>query len=110
MWVGKIIDQNVKKIFESKEHMDFTDLLVGLRKAYGRTRRTVCREMPFSEMRMFCLENGLFRRPIPDEEIEAIAIYYSIDHVELKYKAEKFMAEGKTKAQGNYIPRKKAAK
>ena len=98
--------QKVKKLFETEPLIEFPNFLTGLRLAYGRTRRNVCRDMDFSEMRMFCLENGLFRREIPDGEFSLIAEYYGIEPSLLKKKAEKFMAEGKNKPQGHYVPRK----
>lgn len=106
MNIRDIADQKVKKILENESKIDFHHFLTALRIAYGRSRRNICKEINFSEMRMFCLENGLFRRPLEDDELNKISSYYGLEPTLLITKAQRFMTEGKNKPQGNYVPRR----
>ena len=106
MDIRELTEQKVKKLLENENKIDFHHFLSALRLAYGRSRRNICQEMKFSEMRMFCLENGLFRRQLDESELALITEFYGLPNDLLSKKAQKFMAEGKNKPQGNYVPKK----
>ena len=86
--------------------MQFPEYLEEIRNCYRRSRRSVCKDMMFSEFRLFCLENGTVRKPIPDHEIELIAYYYKIDKGLLKKKAKEFIESGLGKPQSNKVKRR----
>lgn len=99
MNIKEIINQKLKKCLDKQADMNFAEFLHAVRKAYGRSRRTVCEELKFSEMRMFCLENGTFRFPIPQDEIELLADYYDVDIKLLRNKAHHFIMMDLGKSQ-----------
>jgi len=91
MNIEDITKLKLNKLIDSYQILQFPELLKGLRVAYGRSRRNVCHDLRFSEMRMFCLENGTFRRPILQDEIEMISKYYNFDSYLMKEKADQFI-------------------
>lgn len=93
----------LNKLLDSYHLLHFPELLKGLRIAYGRSRRNVCKDLDFSEMRMFCLENGTFRRPIVQDEIEMISKYYNFDSYLMKEKADQFITKGQGKPQAHTL-------
>lgn len=93
----------LNKLLDDYHLLKFPDLLKGLRLAYGRSRRNVCKDLDFSEMRMFCLENGTFRRPIMTDEIEMISNYYNFDSHLMKQKADQFFTTGHGKPQAHTL-------
>lgn len=95
------IKLKLKKILDKQGVMKFPQFLKGVRLAYGQSRRNVCTDLKFSEMRMFCLENGTFRRGVTEDEIETISKYYDIDSSIVRTKANSFIAQGLGKPQSN---------
>ena len=85
---------NLKKLLDRQELMEFPQFLQGLRNAYGQSRRNVCKDLKFSEMRMYCLENGTFRIPMQKEEIDLIADYYGVESEVMEKKAYNFITQG----------------
>lgn len=103
MNIEERIKVKLKKLLDKQQVMQFPELLKGLRLAYGQSRRNVCTDLKFSEMRMFCLENGTFRRPVMINEIEMISNYYNFDSTILKTKADSFITDGYGKPQSNKV-------
>lgn len=97
------IKDRLNKLVDRQNLMEFPELLKRLRLAYGQSRRNVCTDLKFSEMRMFCLENGTFRRPIMLKEIETLANYYNFDRALMKSKADSFITNGYGKPQSNKV-------
>lgn len=97
------IKLRLKKLLDRQRDMQFPEFLKGLRLAYGQSRRNVCTDLKFSEMRMFCLENGTFRRGVLLSEIEMIAKYYNIEIDLIKEKANNFILGGYGKQQSNRV-------
>lgn len=95
----------LESLMRQWEEKAFPEVLQGLRKAHGLSRRGVCKDLEFSEMRMFWLENGYFKKEIPDGEISLLAHYYGVD-AELLFKKYLSFADQK-KSQTQYIPTRK---
>lgn len=99
MTIKEIINLRLKKVLDREQDMKFPEFLQEIRLAYGQSRTNVCLDLNFSEMRMFCLETGAFRRFAPDIEIEMISNYYGIDSKTMKQKAYDFISEGHGRPQ-----------
>lgn len=99
----KKIDQvyeQITQLEESNDQYDFPELLLMMRNIFGLTRRAVCKELGFSEMRMFWLEHGCFRNPVTHEEIDVLAKYYGVSSGMLKKKHDDYIKN--SKPQPNY--------
>jgi transcriptional regulator with XRE-family HTH domain len=95
MHLGQLTTQRLNEIFEKGKDLDFPQLLVALRKAYGITRRRACEELKLSYMRLFTLEKGYFTRVPRKEEMQSISDFYgvAIEHINTSLVA--FLAAGK---------------
>ena len=91
----ELIKIKIDKLIANQKKFDFPQFLFQIRKCYGLPRRTVCKDISFSEMKMFHLENGYFRTFIPLDELCRISEYYSIDNDLFEDKMTKFILEGK---------------
>lgn len=91
----ELTKQHVADIEKGHEYFEFPTYLQAIRKAHSLTRRAVCQDLMFSEMRMFWLEHGCFRREVPENEISMLAEYYGINGSLLKKKHDAYMSISK---------------
>lgn len=106
----KLTSEILKNLTEGHEYFEFPQFLQALRKAHTLSRRTVCKDLSFSEMRMFWLENGFFKHEMPQDELEKIASYYGIAPSLLLAKHNEFFESEHLKAQTEYQPKRKKRK
>lgn|SRR5574340_289062 len=98
----------LESLMRQWEEKNFPQILQELRKAHGLSRRGVCKDLELSEMRMFWLENGYFKKEIHDGEIALFARYYGIDPEKLFKKYINFTDQ--RKPQTDYVPKRKRKK
>lgn len=91
----ELTKEKVSYLIAKENKYDFPQFLTEIRKCFGLTRRSACKEMQYPEMKMFHLESGTFRRHVPFEDIIQISEYYDVDSSILKQKADEFISEGK---------------
>lgn len=100
----------LNNLSEGHQYFDFPEFLQALRKAHSLSRRAVCKDLSFSEMRMFWLESGFFKHEMPKQELEKIATYYGVDSSLLLDKHNAYFEAEKAKAQSEYKPKRKKRK
>jgi hypothetical protein len=100
-----LIEQKLNEIVENHNNYEFPQFLQALRMAYDTPRRNVCKELSFSEMRLFCLEHGVFRKNIREEEANILGEYYGVDPSIIRKKANLFIYNNKGISQQTYCPR-----
>ena len=98
----ELTKEKVSNLIDKENKYEFPQFLTEIRKCFGLTRRSACKDMKFPEMKMFHLEAGVFRNHVAFEEIQQIAEYYDIDSHLLKSKADEFITEGKGIPQHKY--------
>jgi len=92
-------------LLDKEGDFSFPEMLVELRKLHGLTRRGVCKDLELSEMRMFWIEHGCFKKDIHDGTISLLASYYGIDPNLLLKKYVGFT--NSRKSQADHQPKKK---
>lgn len=102
---SQLTEDRIKFLLGKASAFKFPQFLIELRKAHGLTRRAVCKDLSFSEMRMFWLENGCFKTAMPDEELNMFADYYGIDPKLIQYKHLLYI-NTESKDQTQYVPKK----
>jgi len=102
----KLTATKIDFLIHTCEELNFPQFLQACRSAHGLTRREVCNDLKFSEMRMFWLENGFFKKEIPKQDICRLAEYYTIPLNLMIAKYQVFRDLCLTKPQTYYVPKK----
>lgn len=105
-----IEERNRRRLFnlmQNEEKFEFPEFLEELRKCYRISREIANNDLNYPINRLYCLENGCFKRVIPMDEITLLADYYNIDSKILKKKADDFVLSGKGVALSGYRRKKK---
>lgn len=98
----EITREKIGKLVSKESKYEFPSFLSEVRKCFGLTRRVACKDMNFPEMKLFHLENGVFRTHLDYEQIKKLSNYYDIDSQLLKSKADEFITQGKGIPQSKY--------
>lgn len=106
----KVTEAKIHQLAKDSSGLRFPEFLKELRKAYGLGRRQVCKDLAFSEMRMFWLESGCFKRDIPTTDLVMLAEYYGIAIETLIAKYQLFKDLSQNQSQIDYQPKKKRGK
>lgn len=106
MQKGELIQKNLCFLLKKAEEFHFPEFLKELRKTHGLSRRTVCKDLSISEMRMFWLEHGFFKKGIPEEELDTLASYYAIPSPVLLNRYHVFMSQAKNDPSLGYTPKR----
>jgi len=87
----RVTEEKIKElVLTESKNLQFPSILQTLRKIHGLTRKTVCKDLNISPMRLFWLEHGHFKRPISKEELQKIAFYYGVSLYFLGSKLNEF--------------------
>lgn len=97
-----LIKERLIDVKVNRRVYNFPRLLKELRRCFGSTRRSICKDLDIGEMRMYSLENGTFGGLIKDQEIQKLSEYYGMDKKFLMDKAKCFVAERKGKSHVEY--------
>ncbi len=97
-----LIKERLQNVQGQRLVYNFPRLLTELRRCFGSTRRSICKDLDIQEMRMYSLENGTFGGLIRDQEIQKLSDYYGLNKRFLMEKAKCFVAERKGKSHVEY--------
>ena len=89
----KQITEQLNKIQIEENEYNFPRMLLEMRKCFGITRRSLCREIDIEEIRMHSLETGTFYGTPKEHEINQLSEYYGINRLLLEAKARIFVAD-----------------
>lgn len=98
----KMIEEKLSELAVKSQQFNFPDFLRVLRRAHGLARRQVCHDLNFSEMRMYYLEHGYFKKELPTQDISMLAEYYGVPVEVMMGKYQVFIDLDQGKPQPGY--------
>jgi len=85
--------ERFRKALRLMDELSFPAFLTNLRVAIGLSRTMVAHDCKMNYQRLYCIEKGLFEKPVSDINLHLLASYYGIDKNLLKTKMLTYLVE-----------------